>query len=95
MTKNELLLTQTIVRNEGVLASQIDSESVLFEPTSGAYLGLDTVGSIIWQKLETPMTIETLIDELTTEFDVDRELCLQDTIPFLTLLLEKNIISLR
>ena len=51
-----------IHRTASVLTAEIDKQIVMMDVESGRYLGLDDIGSVIWQRLETPRTFGELID---------------------------------
>ena len=43
-----------IRRTASVLTAEIDKQIVMMDIESGRYLGLDDIGSVIWQRLESP-----------------------------------------
>lgn len=80
-------------RNPELLSSSIDDETVLFDSEQGQYFSMDPVGSAIWQKLATPITLEQLINDLVKEFDVTHAQCQTDTKTFLTQLYDAKLIT--
>ena len=60
---------------------------------NGMYYNLGEVGGTIWNILESPISVNALVDKLTSEYDVSREKCLEDTIPFLNALLRNKLIA--
>ena len=81
-----------IRRNPELVSSDLDGETVMMSIESGEYFGLDSVGSRIWELLETPTTVANLVDILVDEFEVSREECEADTIDFLNQLLDKHLL---
>jgi Coenzyme PQQ synthesis protein D (PqqD) len=67
-----------IHRTASVLTAEIDKQIVMMDIESGRYLGLDDIGSVIWQRLETPRTFGELIDGLTADYDADRSVIADD-----------------
>ena len=67
-----------IHRTASVLTAEIDKQIVMMDVESGRYLGLDDIGSVIWQRLETPRTFGDLIDGLTADYDADRSIIADD-----------------
>jgi len=87
------LTKQTIIqRNNDILASDIDGEKVMMSIQQGEYYGLGKTGSFIWDNIEQPITIKDLADLITEKYEVNKEQCLQDILPFLNDLAEKKII---
>ncbi|MEE4196497.1 MAG: lasso peptide biosynthesis PqqD family chaperone [Bacteroidales bacterium] len=81
-----------IQRNNDILASDIDGEKVMMSIQQGEYYGLGKTGSFIWDNIEKPITIKDLADLITEKYEVSREKCLQDILPFLNDLAEKKLI---
>ena len=67
-----------IHRTASVLTAEIDKQIVMMDVESGRYLGLDDIGSVIWQRLETPRTFGELIDGLVADYDADRSVIADD-----------------
>jgi hypothetical protein len=81
------------IQNKKVIQSKIGDEVVMLDMDSGFYFGLNSVASIIWEKLEKPISLEEVINELLSEFNIDRDTCENDTMAFWVQLLDKNIIK--
>jgi hypothetical protein len=82
------------IQNKKVIQSKIGEEVVMLDMDSGFYFGLNSVASIIWSKLEIPISFEEIIDQLMNEYNIDRQTCEIDTKAFWNQLLEKDIIKL-
>ena len=67
-----------IHRTASVLTAEIDKQIVMMDIESGRYLGLDDIGSVIWQRLETPRTFGELVDGLVADYDADRSVIADD-----------------
>lgn len=67
-----------IRRTASVLTAEIDKQIVMMDIESGRYLGLDDIGSVIWQRLETPRTFGELVDGLVADYDADRSVIADD-----------------
>jgi DNA-directed RNA polymerase delta subunit len=81
-----------IQRKNEILTSDIDGEKVMMSIQQGEYYGLGNTGSFIWDHIENQIKIEDLINLITQEFNVNKEQCLNDIMPFLTDLVEKGLI---
>ena len=94
MAKQMLTLTpETIIkRNNDILASDIDGEKVMMSIKQGEYYGMGKTGSFIWDNIEKPIKICDLIGLIIEKFNVEKEQCYNDISPFLTDLVEKELI---
>lgn len=73
-----------ISRNDaGHLSNPVGDEVIILNLETGDYLGLNAVGSAIWEALSHPQTVASLIGRLMTEFNVDEETCTRDTLEYL------------
>ncbi|HEX3007867.1 MAG TPA: lasso peptide biosynthesis PqqD family chaperone [Bacteroidales bacterium] len=93
MKETSRLNTDSIVqRNPKLIANQMDGEIVMMSVENGEYYGLDEIGSRIWELIESPVSVDQLINSLMTEFDVNHEECLNDTLEFLEDLRGKDLL---
>jgi hypothetical protein len=70
---------ETVIhRTASVLTAEVDKQIVMMDVESGRYLGLDDIGSVIWQRLETPRSFGELIDGLVADYDADRSVIADD-----------------
>lgn len=83
MTHSELTPDTLVARKDGVLASQLDDETVLLDIDAGNYYAYDAVGGRIWELLGQPCTVATLCGELTQQFAVDPARCEREVLDFL------------
>jgi DNA-directed RNA polymerase delta subunit len=88
----KLTIDTIIQRKNEILTSDIDGEKVMMSIQQGEYYGLGNTGSFIWDNIENQIKIEDLINLITQEFNVNKERCLNDIMPFLTDLVEKGLI---
>ncbi|NJN31116.1 MAG: PqqD family protein [Synechococcales cyanobacterium RM1_1_8] len=58
--------------------SELGNEAVIMNLVSGTYFGLNEVGSLIWQRLQQPATLDDLCEAVEAEYDVNREVCQPD-----------------
>ncbi len=67
-----------IHRVRSVLSAPVGKEIVMMDIESGRYLGLDSIGSNIWRRLESPRTFREIIDGLVADYDADRAVIADD-----------------
>ncbi len=84
-----------IQRNKHIVSSEIDGETVMMDDSFSRYFGLKEVGTSIWRLLEEKHSIREICEQLTSEYDVDLEQCLEDVLPFLEELHTKNMIDVQ
>jgi hypothetical protein len=51
-----------------VLFVEVSGEMVLLDPRSGVYFGLDPVGTLVWQELASPRTVDELVEAVCASF---------------------------
>ncbi len=83
-----------ISRNQGLLVAPVHDEIVMMDIESGHYYGLDDIGSVIWQRLETPCTFDTLVDGLVTDYDAERAVIAEDVRKLLSTMAEHKVVAL-
>jgi hypothetical protein len=66
-----------------VLIRAVSDESVLLNITSKRYLGLDAVGTRIWNCLTTSDSIQNAYETLLSEYEVDPEVLKNDLDQFI------------
>ena len=81
--RKKIDLSTVVVRSKDVLVSEIDNEVVMMSIENGSYSGLDSIGSEIWELLETPRRVSEVCDVLMERYDVDRPRCEKDVLVFL------------
>jgi len=82
-------------RNEGnFLISQLGTELVLMDTKSGNYLGINTVGTHIWNLLTDSKSITDLVTELISRFEVTEAQCEVEVERFLSELEQMKMVSL-
>lgn len=79
-------------RKSDLLFNQIDGEVVLLSIENGEYYGMDAVGSRIWELLEDAISLRVLIFKLMNEYDVSEVQCQKDTMVFIEMLIEKDLL---
>lgn len=76
----------------GILAADMDGETVMMDAETGKYYNLSEVGGRIWTLTENPLTWDELVQSLTDEYDVDRAQCENDIKPFMDQMMQTGLI---
>jgi ubiquitin-protein ligase len=89
----EITETSLIQRNETkFLASALGEEIVMMNTDNGAYIGVNSVGSDIWNLLSEPIHTDQLIIEVGKLYEVDAEELKTEINNFLQRMLKQDMI---
>jgi hypothetical protein len=86
--------TEKLERLDGRPATDLDGEYVFMDTERGEYQLLKGTALYIWESLENPKTLDELCSDITSEFDISKEQCLEDVIPFIGELEEIGLIKI-
>lgn len=84
-----------IARNEEILAVDMDGEIVMMNLETGNYYNLGRTGSVIWNMIQYPITVDKLIQELFERYNVDRQQCVDEVLVYLSELSDEGLIVIR
>ena len=87
-------LQSTIQKNNNVLTSILGDEMVMMNIEGGCYIGLNKTGRIIWEHLDQPILVKTLVENLTLRFNIEHDVCIADTIEYLENMRSQRIITI-
>jgi len=89
----EKLEKENLVQLEPTLLySKVGDEIVLLTVESGKYFRVDAVGSRIWELIKEPTSVQSLVEQLTDEYDITKDECLDDVRGFLDELRKDELI---
>jgi hypothetical protein len=71
----------------------LTDEVVILDLSSGIYFGLQGVGSAVWRQIQTPKTVQQVVDAILLEYEVSREECEAKVIGFLEELAAHGLIA--
>lgn len=81
-----------IQRKTGILAANLENETVLMSVQNGAYFGMNDTGGRIWELVENPTTAVDMAGVLSSEYDIPEDDCCDRVMTYLGLLNEKELI---
>ena len=87
-----ITLPTQVTISESVVHAVLGEETVLLDPDSGIYYGLDAVGSRIWGLLAQGATEHEIVRALLLEYQVDCVQVRDDVEQFLRVLASKRLI---
>ena len=90
--KSEVLKSSKIVVAKDNVWCDVGGEAVVLNVQSGIYYGLNSVGARVWNLIQRPTTVNTLLENLLEAYEVAPERCEGDLICLLQDLVAKNLI---
>jgi hypothetical protein len=87
-------ITTRVTVPKRILFRQLQEESVLLEPESGQYFGLNETGTRMWSLLAQHGRIESALAELRTQYDVPFERLQEELLEFVDQLASQNLLEL-
>jgi hypothetical protein len=86
-------LNDRVSRLEGFLKASVGDNLVLLDMDKGVYVGLDAIGSRIWDRIETPAVVAEICDELSREYAAEPAVIQTDVLKFLNQLSDQKMIT--
>lgn len=80
------------VQRTDLAFTEIDDETVLFDPGKGKYYSLNSVGAYLWGLMGEPVEVGRLCQAVVEEFEVDLETSRVDVLEHLEHLLDRGCI---
>jgi hypothetical protein len=84
--------TQVKAVNDQV-SCDLAGEAAILDLRSGIYYGLDPVGAKVWELIQQPLEVSSIVSQILDEYDVDEERCRNDVLALLSQLLERDLIE--
>jgi hypothetical protein len=78
---------------ERTAARVIDGSAYVIAVDGQFMLELNEVGTLVWERLAQPATVEDLVASVESEFDVSPEPARRDVESFLSTLLERGVVA--
>lgn len=80
---SSLTTNSCVTRRETTVSTEISGELVALDIRHGVCYGLNRIGTRIWQLLDSPRSTAQIVDTLVTEYDVSRDMCMEQTLGLL------------
>ncbi len=77
---------------DDVAAKVIDGEAIIMNLSNGLYFSMDSVGSAVWEMVETGQSIDEMTSTLDARYDVDEEVIRDDVNRLLAELLTEELV---
>ncbi|MFN8579069.1 MAG: lasso peptide biosynthesis PqqD family chaperone [Candidatus Sericytochromatia bacterium] len=85
-------LSSNIIKNDSLVASELDDGLVMMSLENSSYYGLDPIGKRVWEILEEKTSVENLISKLIEEYDISKDECQKDILELLNSFAKENLI---
>lgn len=94
ISTQKISLNTIIVQSEGNVVSDMDGEKVMLSIKNGKYYNLGKLGGDIWELVNSPIQINSLIEILVSQYDIEKTECEQDVLSFINHLNNENLIQI-
>lgn len=91
--KINLNIDSVVVQNRDIDVSDLNNEKVMMNIDKGQYFSLNSLGSRIWELIDSPKKISDVIHTLLEEFEVSEEECIESVTEFLNTLHHVELID--
>jgi hypothetical protein len=89
----EITLNSRVRIQEDVLFQELQGEAVLLNLKTGVYLGLNQLGTRIWQLLQENGDLNQVRGAILQEYDVTEEKCEQDLLELVRQMEKQGLLS--
>ena len=79
----ELLDSSVVVRGAGWLSAWVGDEHVMMSAETGTCISLSETGGRVWELIETPVSLQALLQRLAEEYSADDATLRADIFGFL------------
>ncbi len=88
------VLDKTIKIEKNLDVTELDGEKVMIDFDSGKYFMIKGAGNDIWDMMQDNIKIETIVDNLLKEYDVEKDVCQDSVIKFINQMKDYGFITL-
>jgi hypothetical protein len=85
--------TAVYARTPDIIEAEVGGEIVVLHTQNWQYFEFDRTGATIWNLLREPKDLGALVEDLVTQFEVDRARCTEETKAFLDDMVEQGLIT--
>jgi hypothetical protein len=95
MQKVSIISKQSVIQQkQETIVSDMDGDTVMMSIQNGKYYNLGSIGGIIWSKIIDPISINKVVEELTLEFEIEKNECEKQVISFIQSLYDEKLITI-
>ena len=86
-------LNSIVSHREDIDTTDLDGEKVMMDLEKGQYFALNSVASRIWEVIESPISVNKVVETLLEEYEVEREECEKSVLEFIKGLEDASLVS--
>jgi hypothetical protein len=90
-----MTINKTVIISPDVLTQEVSGEMILLDLSKEQYLGLNDVGTKVWQLLQEGKNLEMVFETLLEEYDVDAELLKSDLNQLISDMHEAEVVEVK
>ena len=90
----QISLQNMVAQIPGNIVSDMGGEKVMMNIDNGKYYNLGEIGGDIWTLIEKSISIQEVVEALLTEYQVEREDCVEQVLTFLQQLYNEKLINI-
>lgn len=83
----------TFTQSENIVSCEFEGGSALLDLEKSQYYKLNTSAALIWEWLDTPVTLAGLTERMVQHFDVEKDVCLSDIKSILSSFIKSGLIE--
>jgi hypothetical protein len=82
-----------VVSSKAQISTNLSDEVVILNTENGVYYGLNPVGAYIWELIQEPTSVASLLKKLLDYYAIDETRCLNDLLAILNHLAKHGLIE--
>ena len=86
-------MSSKVVSGKGQISTNLSNEVVILNTENGVYYGLNPVGAHIWQLIQEPTPVSSVLKSLVDHYEVDEARCKTDLLTVLNNLAQHGLIE--
>jgi hypothetical protein len=87
-----ITIESVLVRDQSLAMADLDGRATILNVHTSSYASLNAVATEIWALLARPSRVGDIFDTLSRRYDVDAMALSRDVLPFLQVLVERQLI---
>ena len=95
MSGASISTSDVLVRTDRHVSAPLGESLAMMDIDAGTYYLLDDVAASVWARLAEPTRVDDLLGDLLVQYEVDRDRCEADVLPFLAALRQKGLLRVQ
>jgi hypothetical protein len=95
LNTKSISIDSIVYKMEDFISTNMDNEKVLMSIKNNKYYNLGQIGGVIWDQINSPVSVADLVTILIEIYDVTYAECKEHVINFLELLAKEGLIHIK